>query len=123
VTDEVENMALNPNFVKLSRQLRKKQTPWEKRLWARLKGKQFFGLKFKRQVVIGNYIVDFSCFEKMLIIELDGAGHSEDSARRSDERRTKFLEDRGYKVLRFYNNDIDNNLEGVLETIRFAVKK
>jgi len=104
----------NPNFVELSRQLRKDQIPWEKKLWARLKGRKFFDLKFKRQVAIGSYIADFSCFEKMLIVELDGSEHAEDMARRNDEKRTKFLENCGYNILRFWNNEVGNNIEGVL---------
>lgn len=116
-------MAIDGNFLRLSRRLRRKQTPWEKKLWAHLKNRRFFGLKFKRQVVIGSYIVDLSCFEQKLVIELDGSGHTEEIARRRDKKRTHFLEDRGYKVLRFGNNDIQDNLEGVLGAIRLAINQ
>lgn len=114
-------MAIDQSFVKLSRRLRKNQTPWEKKLWMYLKGSQFFGCKFKRQVVIGDYIVDFSCFKNKLIVELDGSEHAEDIARAKDEIRNIFFKNKGYKILRFWNNEIDNNLEGVLETIRLAL--
>lgn len=114
-------MALDPSFVKLSRGLRHDQTPWEKKLWSRLRGAKFYGLKFKRQVVIGNYIVDFSCFERKLIVELDGSQHAEDIARRNDRQRSDFLENKGYRILRFWNNEVQNNFEAVLETIRLAV--
>lgn len=110
-------MAINPTFVKLSRKLRKSQTPWEKKLWSRLKNKSF-GVKFKRQVVIGSYIYDFSCFEKKIIIELDGSQHASFEVSEKDKDKTSFAARLGYKVLRFYNSDIENNLEGVLENIR-----
>ena len=115
-------MSVNPTFVKLSRELRKNQTPWEKKLWMHLKGRKFFGLKFKRQVVIGQYIYDFGCFEKRLILELDGSQHMEDSVKIKDKEKQEFAERSGYKILRFSNNDVQNNIEGVLEKIRLEVK-
>ncbi len=115
-------MALNKVFVSLSRDLRKNQTPWEKKLWMNLKAGRFFGLKFKRQQIIGKYIFDFSCFEKKLIIELDGSGHAEPEVVLSDRGKQEFAESLGYKVIRFNNNDVQNNLDGVLERIRQLVK-
>lgn len=106
-----------------SRILRKQSTPWEAKLWYYLRGKRFFGLKFKRQVPMGNYVVDFCCQEKKLVVELDGSQHSEAEIGQKDKLKQKFLEDKGYKVLRFWNNDVDNNIEGVLETIRKHVQK
>ena len=108
-------------MLKYSRQLRRDQTPWEKKLWMYLKGKNFYGFKFRRQVVVGSYIYDFLCFDKKLIIELDGGQHVEKEIIKKDKSKQKYAEDLGYKLLRFYNNDVHNNLQGVLETIHFQL--
>lgn len=110
-------MKLTENLLSNSRKLRKEQTPWENKLWYYLRRKQFQGLRFRRQFVIGYYIADFCCFEKKLIIELDGGQHNEKENQLNDTERTKVLEAQGYKVLRFWNNEIDNSIDGVLETI------
>ena len=102
-------------FTPLSKTLRKKQTPWESKLWKHLRRKNIQGLKFKRQVPIGNYIVDFCCQSKKLIIELDGGQHM--SNRFQDIERDRYLRTKGYNILRFWNNEVDSNLEGVLEKI------
>lgn len=115
-------MGIDPKFIELSRKLRKEQTPWEKKLWMYLKGRKFFGIKFRRQVVIGEYIYDFSSFEKKLIIELDGAQHKELENGLKDKEKQEFAEKLGYKVIRFNNNDVQDNIEGVLETIRLEVQ-
>ena len=86
-------------------------------MWELLRAKRFCDLKFKRQQPIGNYIVDFVCFEKKLIIELDGGQHNENQNKIKDDNRTKYLENLGYKVIRFWNNDILQNLEGCVEYI------
>ena len=104
-----------------ARELRSRLTPWERKLWVRLRAKRFFGLKIKRQVPIGRYIVDFSCYEKKLVIELDGGHHALPSQAKQDVERTCFLESAGYTVLRFWNIEIDKNVEDVLEVIRRAV--
>lgn len=105
-----------------AKELRENQTEQEKRLWYELRNRRFFNLKFKRQVPIGNYIVDFLCVEKMLIIELDGGQHNFDKNVSYDNQRTMFLEGLGYKVLRFWNNDINENLEGVLQQIAMTAQ-
>ncbi len=110
-------MKLTENLLLTSRNLRKNQTPWENKLWYNLRAKRFKGHRFRRQFVIGGYIVDLCCFEKKLIIELDGSQHNEKENKINDLERTKILEAQGFKVLRFWNNDIDNNLDGVLEVI------
>lgn len=107
----------------VSKILRKQSTPWEQKLWYYLRGNRFYGLKFKRQVPMGNYIVDFCCQEKKLVIELDGGQHGESDITKKDIEKQNFLENSGYKVLRFWNNDVDGNIEGVLETIRKEVQK
>jgi adenine-specific DNA-methyltransferase len=114
-------MSINPKFVELSRKLRKDQTPWEKKLWMHLKNRKFFGLKFKRQVVLGFYIYDFECFEKKIIIELDGSKHKQPEQIQKDQKKQEFAEGLGYKVLRYNNNDIHNNLNGVLENLRLTI--
>lgn len=97
----------------LRKQLRKTSTPQEVILWSRLRRRQL-GLKFKRQYSIGRYVVDFCCPEKKLIVELDGWQHKEENQERYNKERTKFLESKGFKVLRFWNNEINQNLKGVI---------
>ncbi|MEK7354117.1 MAG: endonuclease domain-containing protein [Chloroflexota bacterium] len=101
----------------LSRELRKGQTEAEKLLWSHLRNGQLERVKFRRQQPIGSYIVDFVSFDRMLIIELDGGQHDELSNRAKDEQRTNYLEGRGYKVMRFWNNDVLQNVDGVLVRI------
>jgi very-short-patch-repair endonuclease len=101
-----------------ARMLRQRQTEAEKNLWSRLRNKQFEGAKFRRQQPIGNYIVDFACLDKNLVIEIDGGQHNEEQAKKKDEQRTTWLEKEGYKVLRFWNNDILQNADGVLMNIQ-----
>ena len=103
--------------------LRKNMTKQEKILWGILRNNQFHGLKFKRQVPIGDYVVDFVCEIHNLIIELDGGQHSEPLNIEYDNQRTEFLKKKRYKVLRFWNNEIDNNLEGVCEIIYRTIFK
>lgn len=104
----------------VSKLLRKQMTPWERKLWYYLRGGRFYGLKFKRQVPMGNYVVDFCCQEKKLIIELDGSQHNQTTNIEKDKLRQQFLQDKKYTILRFWNNDIDLNIEGVLEIIKKA---
>jgi very-short-patch-repair endonuclease len=97
--------------------LRNRHTPWEWKLWQHLKNRRFHGYKFRRQTGIGNYIVDFVCLELRLIIELDGGGHLSTADTNQDYQRQKELESWGYVVIRYYNTDIDKNLDGVLEDL------
>ena len=101
----------------ISKELRKNQTPWERKLWNEIRNRKTNSLKFRRQFKVGKYITDFCCLEKMLIIELDGGHHNDDSIKKEDAIRQKYLESLGYRVLRFWNNEIDNNLEGVINKI------
>lgn len=98
-----------------AKDLRKNQTDAELKLWQHLRANRFYGLKFKRQQPIGKYIADFICFEHKIIIELDGSQHFDNKD--YDNDRTKFLNNAGYKVIRIWNNDIFENIEGVLEYI------
>lgn len=106
----------------LSRQLRKDSTEAERALWNRLKGYQVAGLKFRRQEPIGTYILDFVCFEKKTVIEVDGGQHAEEAIRQRDAERTAWLEGEGFRVLRFWNNEVMADMDGVLEVIRRAVE-
>ena len=110
-------MKISDNLLLASRKLRREQTPWEDKLWYYLREKRFYGLRFRRQFVIGHYIVDFCCFTKKLIIELDGGQHEEETNRQNDAERTAVLEAQGFRVIRFWNNEVDENIEGVLENI------
>jgi len=96
-------------------------TDVERRLWLYLRGEQLEGYPFRRQVPIGDYLVDIACMKAKLVVELDGGQHA--AAMDSDSRRTQWLESQGYTVLRFCNDAIVGELEGVLETIRAAVLK
>ena len=106
-----------PTLAKAKR-LRRDVTDAERKLWSILRSRQFEGAKFRRQQPIGPFIADFVCQEARLIVEADGGQHS-DSA--SDVRRTEFLERAGYRVLRFWNNDILENLDGVAQAIAAAL--
>ena len=101
----------------LSKHLRKNETDAERLLWSRLRNRQLDGVKFRRQQPVGNYIVDFVSFDKMLVIEVDGGQHNEPDMMAEDKQRTVYLEDKGYKVIRFWNNDVLQNIEGVLARI------
>lgn len=105
------------NITEKARALRKNMTKQERILWQFLRKKSINGLKFRRQYQVGNYIVDFICNEKKLIIEIDGGQHNEEKNVIYDLERTKYLEVKGYKVIRYWNNDIDNNIEGVYQDI------
>lgn len=96
-----------------AKELRNNLTEAEKYLWYVLRVKNL-GVKFRRQVIIGNYIVDFICFERRLIIELDGGQHADN---KQDKIRDEWLEERGYRVLRFWNNEVLGNRGGVMEKI------
>ena len=108
-----------PQTLANAKALRSNQTEAEARLWHHLRAHRFMDLKFKRQKPVGCYIADFVCWERRLIIELDGGQHAEQVA--YDRRRDAWLRSEGYTVLRFWNNDVMQQLEGVLEQIRCAV--
>ena len=101
----------------LAKSLRKEQTDAERALWRCLRNRQTDELKFRRQQPIGKYIVDFVCFEKMLVLEIDGGQHGKEEGLRKDAIRDEWLRTRGYKVLRFTNYEVLKNLDGVLITI------
>jgi very-short-patch-repair endonuclease len=104
-----------------ARGLRKVLTPAELKLWTYLRGSRLNGVKFRRQHAIGEYISDFCAIKPRLIIELDGSQHIEQ--REYDAERTAFFETKGYRVLRFWNNDIMNNMDAVLKVILNALSE
>ena len=99
----------------ITKNLRKRPTEAEKLLWRRLRVKQMEGLKFRRQQPIDNYVVDFVCFDKRLVIEVDGGQHAVE--KQKDVRRDNYLRKHGFKVLRVWNNEVLQNIEGVLGEI------
>lgn len=101
----------------ITRMLRKNQTEHESKLWYNLRNRELQGLKFRRQYKVGRYIADFCCPSKKLVIELDGSHHAEDEYIVKDKEKQKYIESQGYKVLRFWNNDVSDDLDGVIEEI------
>ena len=101
-----------------AKRLRSNQTDAEQRLWYHLRAHRFMGLKFKRQKPLGRYVVDFICHERRLIIEVDGGQHAAQTEH--DHQRDTWLRERGYSVLRFWNHEVMQQLDGVLERIRLA---
>ena len=108
-----------PQTLANAKSLRTNQTEAEARLWYHLRAHRFTGLKFKRQKPVGRYIADFVCWEHRLIIELDGGQHADQAT--YDRERDAWLRSQGYAVLRFWNDDVMQQLDGVLEQIRCAV--
>ncbi|HLD35101.1 MAG TPA: endonuclease domain-containing protein [Planctomycetota bacterium] len=102
----------------LAKNLRKQSTNTERLLWRHLKAKQLQDFKFRRQQPIGNYIVDFVCFERKVVVELDGGQHADTKHTEKDKRRDILLRKQGYKVLRFWDNEVWSNLRGVIDVIR-----
>ena len=101
-------------------ELRKELTPAERELWTYLRNNKLLGINFRRQYAIGRYIVDFVSIKHKPVIELDGSQHLEQEER--DAERTRYLESLGYKVIRFWNNQIENEIEGVVRAIEMAFK-
>jgi very-short-patch-repair endonuclease len=94
--------------------LRASLTNAERKLWGALRARQLLGAKFRRQVPIGAYVADFLCHDARLVVEVDGGQHAESSR---DQRRDRWFSEQGFRVLRFWNNEVLGNLEGVLTVI------
>ncbi|MGE0356561.1 MAG: endonuclease domain-containing protein [Burkholderiales bacterium] len=105
----------DPAGLAFARGLRTRTTEAENRLWYFLRDRRFRGAKFRRQVPVGPYVVDFLCVSAALVVEVDGGQHSERVDR--DEARSRFLEAKGFRVLRFWNDEVMGNIEGVMEVI------
>ena len=109
-----------PKVFAHAKELRRELTPLERKLWARLRAHRMKDVHFRAQHAIGNYVVDFCAARKKLIIELDGSQHLEQTE--YDAERTRFLDSKGYKVIRFWNNDVTNNMDAVLNVIWETLK-
>jgi len=109
----------NPKTKHQAIQLRKKSTPAERKLWSRIRDDQL-GVTFRRQHAVGNYIPDFCCPKAKLIIELDGSQHLEQEE--YDNERTRYLESLGYKVIRFWNNEVMKNVDSVILAVMNALE-
>ena len=109
-------MTANSNIqINIARKLRRNMTDAERILWKYLRAKRFKSCKFRRQHPIGPYIADFVCIERKLVIEVDGGQHA--IYVEEDQARDAWLKEKGFRVLRFWNNDVLANIEGVLETL------
>jgi very-short-patch-repair endonuclease len=108
-----------PKIFGHAKQLHRNLTPVEARLWARLRAHRMKDIHFRNQHAIGNYVVDFCAPRRKIIIELDGSQHLEQEA--YDAERTSFLESKGYRVIRFWNGEVMNDIEGVLRAIDMAL--
>ena len=104
-----------PKMMHRAGELRQNQTEAEAKLWSRLRAHRMAGVQFRRQHAIGNYVVDFCSPRRKIVIELDGSQHLDQAE--YDLERTKYLRSLGYRVLRFWNNDVMNNIEMVLNVI------
>ena len=109
-----------PKVIAHAKELRRELTPLERKLWSRLRAHRMKDVHFRAQHAIGNYVVDFCAARKKLIIELDGSQHLEQTE--YDAERTRFLESKGYKVIRFWNSDVSNNMDAVLNVIWETLK-
>ena len=116
-------MQYNSKNLKYAKLMRTNMTKEETAMWNILRAKRFFGYKFKRQVLIGEYIVDFLCPEKKLIIEIDGGQHNVDENIIQDNIRSQYIQNNGYTILRFWNNEINENIDGVCERIKEILEK
>jgi len=112
----------DPALKERRRELRRNQTDAERAMWIKLRSKQFFGMKFFRQYSFGPYILDFYCPEKTLAVELDGGQHNLPEGREYDAERTAYLNAHGVVVVRFWNNEVLCEMEGVLEKLAEKAK-
>ena len=109
-----------PENTERARELRRVSTDAERKLWQTLRDRRLAGVKFRRQVPVGPYVADFVCWDAKLIVELDGGQHADRSTQ--DERRTRYLESRGFRVIRFWNADLKENADAVVAMIARALR-
>ena len=107
----------DPKPIIFARNLRRNESDAERKLWSKLRSRQFENLKFRRQHPIGKYIVDFVSIEKKIVIEVDGGHHNEQHNVENDKQRTDWLESEGFCVIRFWNSDVLLNIDGVIVKI------
>jgi very-short-patch-repair endonuclease len=111
---------MDDRLTKLARELRENSTNAERLFWSRVRGRRLEGFKFKRQHPVGRYIVDFICIDAKMIVELDGGQHASSEA---DEERDLKLAKLGFRVRRYWNNDVLRNIDGVLANVLTEVRK
>ena len=111
------NIPYRKDLREKSRALRKGGTLGEALFWCAVKSRRL-GYQFRRQVPLGDYIVDFLCHQRSLVVEIDGGTHDHEDQVRHDVRRTAWLEERGFRVLRFQEEEVRRNIDGVMETLR-----
>jgi len=111
---------VHPAILARARELRREMTPQERKLWRHLRGKQLYGLKFRRQHPIYRFILDFYCHQHKLAVEIDGHSHFEPSQQEYDQARTEWLTQQGMRMIRFTNHDVETNIKGVLDEIARA---
>ena len=107
-------------YHELARELRKNMTDTERLLWSKLRGKQFGGFKFRKQAPIGKFIVDFVCFDRKVVVELDGGQHA--VSVEEDQKRSEWLKSQGFRVLRFWNHEVIEDSDMVMEAIWLALQ-
>jgi very-short-patch-repair endonuclease len=107
-----------PRGYERARALRQEPTPAERKLWGHLRDRRL-GVSFRRQHAVGEYVPDFCCIKRKLVIELDGSQHLQQAE--YDKERSDYLESQGYRVIRFWNDDVMNNIEGVIVAIQQAL--
>ena len=113
----------NPKLLPIKRRLRSNSTRAEELLWAKLRHKQFFTVKFRRQHGIGPYIVDFFCPEKRLVVEVDGDTHATETQQTKNHTREEYLRSLGLQVVRYTNDEVLNNLDGIFEDVSQRLSK
>ena len=104
----------------IARRLRREMTPQERKLWHLLRDRRLDNVKFRKQMHLSRYVADFASVEVKLVVELDGGHHANQAER--DAARTEMVEAFGYRVIRFWNNDVDQNLEGIVDALREEVR-
>jgi len=112
---------MKERLIKFAKSMRRQPTNAEAIIWATLRGARMQGFKFKRQQPIGAYIVDFVCFECGLVVEIDGGQHAEDVS--ADQHRSNWLQSQGFRILRFWNNEVIERRDDVLESIIRALRE
>ena len=119
----VNNHEYSKKILHNAHKLRHNMTKEEVKLWNILRNRRLMNLKFRRQVPIGKYIADFLCVEKGLIIEIDGGQHNEPDKIIYDKERSDYFQEQGYRVIRFWNDEVWNNIEGVIEKIIYEAQR
>lgn len=112
-----------PGKIAFARKLRKEQTDAERLLWGWLRNQRLEGVRFRRQHPIGEFVADFVALDRRLIIELDGGHHNEDTRAEADGWRQEWLENEGYRVIRFWDNEVITNMEGVFKRIQESLNE